>query len=190
MTAYERAHQNTADLHYAGPDRDGVHIIIDAAETAPDRFQIAALRTGGGELAMIDAYSLDEARRAYNLLYDRYVTPATKTGTKPLVGKYAQLRDDLRAVYKIGQEAAAQVEDGGTCNMDAPALRLARWNRAKVEQACKEAGGGCFHWELFNRFVICFPIPGQAHKRETAAEAMTDALKKLGYDALTYCAMD
>lgn len=190
MTAYERAHQNTADLHYAGPDKNGVHIIIDAAEIAPDRFEVAALRTGGGELAMIDAYSLDEARSAYNQLYDRYVAPATKPETKPLTGKYAQLRDDLRAVYKIGQEAAAQVEDTGTCNMDAPALRLTRWNAAKVEQACKEAGGGCFKWSCFNRFVICFPIPGQACKVETAAEAMTKALREMGYDALTYCQMD
>ena len=190
MTAYERAHQNTAELHYAGPDRSGAHIIIDAAEIAPDRFEVAALRTGGGELAMIEAYSPDEARSAYKRLYDRYVAPVTKPEAQPLTGKYAQLRDDLREVYKIGMEAAAQVEDTGTCNMDAPALRLTRWNKAKVEQACKEAGGGCFEWSYFKRFVICFPIPGQAYKIETAAEAMTKALQKMGYDALTYCQMD
>ena len=172
------------------PTKNGVHIIIDAAETAPDRFEVAALRTGGGELAIIDAYSLDEARSVYNRLYGRYVTPATKPEAKSLTGKYAKLRDDLRAAYKIGQEAAAQVEDTGTCNMDAPALRLTRWNKAKVEQACKEAGGGCFQWSYFKRFVVCFPIPGQAYKIETAAEAMTKALQKMGYDALTYCQMD
>ena len=48
-----------------------------------------------------------------------------------------------------------------------------------------------FEWKCFNRrWVICFHIPGQAYKRETAAEAMTKALADMGYDALTYCAID
>lgn len=110
---------------------------------------------------------------------------------KPLTGKYAKLRDDLRKVYEIGKAAAAQVEDGGTCNFDAPSLLLPRWQSAKVKQACEEAGCGCFEWKCFNRrWVICFRIAGQAYKRETAAEAMTKALTAMGYDALTYCAID
>lgn len=190
MTAYDRTHQNTKDLHYAGPDQTGAHIIIDAAEIAPGLFEVAAIRICGAELAMESAYSLNDARRVYNQFYDRYVTKATEKAPAPLTGKYAKLRDDLRSVYKIGLEAAAQVNDGGTCNMDAPALRLTRWNSAKVEQACREAGGHCFKWSCFNRFVLCFPIPGQARKRETAADAMTKALSEIGYDALTYCQMD
>lgn len=190
MTMYEKTHQNSAHLHYAGPDRNGAHIIIDAAEVSPDRYEIAALGIGGAELAMETAYSLHEAEQVYTRLYDRFVAPAAQNAPAPLTGKYAKLRDDLRTVYKIGREAAAKVDDGGTCNTDAPSLRLTRWNTAKVEQACKEAGGGCFKWGIFNRFVFCFPIPGQAYKNETAAEAMTKALLELGYDALTYCAMD
>ena len=190
MTAYERTHQNTSDLHYAGPDRDGIHIIIDAAEISTDRFEVAAIRAGGEELTMETAYSLNDARRIYNQLYARYVTKATEKTKAPLTGKYAKLRDDLRSVYKIGLEAAEQVDDGGTCNMDAPARRLTRWNQSKVEQACREAGGDCFKWSAFNRFVLCFPIPGQAHKPETAADAMSKALSEIGYDALTYCQMD
>lgn len=94
-------------------------------------------------------------------------------------------------MYEIGKAAAAQVEDGGTCNLDAPSLLLPRWQSAKIEQACKEAGCGCFEWKCFNRrWVICFHIPGQAYKRETAAEVMTKALADMGYDALTYCAID
>ena len=113
------------------------------------------------------------------------------TEPKPLTGKYAKLRDDLRKVYEIGKAAAAQVEDGGTCNLDAPSLMLPRWQSAKIKQACDEAGCGCFEWQCFNRrWVICFRIPGQAYKRETAAEAMTKALADMGYDALTYCAID
>lgn len=113
------------------------------------------------------------------------------TEPKPLTGKYAKLRDDLRKVYEIGKAAAAQVEDGGTCNFDAPSISLPRWQSAKVKQACKEAGCGCFEWKSFGRrWVISFRIAGQAYKRETAAEAMTKALADMGYDALTYCAID
>lgn len=113
------------------------------------------------------------------------------TEPKPLTGKYAKLRDDLRKVYKIGKAAAAQVDDGGTCNFDAPSISLPRWQSAKVKQACKEAGCGCFEWKSFGRrWIISFRIAGQAYKRETAAEAMTKALAGMGYDALTYCAID
>ena len=112
------------------------------------------------------------------------------TEPKPLTGKYAKFRDDLRKVYKIGKAAAAQVEDGGTCNLDAPSLLLPLWQSAKVKQACKEAGGDYFRWGFSNRYVICLRLPGQAYKRETAAEAMTKALADMGYDALTYCQID
>lgn len=90
----------------------------------------------------------------------------------------------------IAFDAAAQVADGGTCNLDAPSLLLPRWQSAKVKQACEEAGGDYFRWGYSNRYVICLRLPGQANKRETAAEVMTKALADMGYDALTYCAID
>lgn len=62
---------------------------------------------------------------------------------------------------------------------------------ADLRDQCEEAGCGCFERKCFNRrWVICFRISGQAYKRETAAESMTKALAAMGYDALTYCAMD
>lgn len=127
----------------------------------------------------------------FDALLTAYPADTKPAAPKPLTGKYAKLHDDLRKVYEIGKAAAAQVEDGGTCNLDAPSLLLPRWQSAKIEQACKEAGCGCFEWTCFNRrWVICFHIPGQAYKRETAAEVMTKALADMGYDALTYCAID
>lgn len=70
-------------------------------------------------------------------------------------------------------------------------MRIGYYKDFTAEQACKEAGCGCFEWKCFNRrWVICFHIPGQAYKRETAAEVMTKALADMGYDALTYCAID
>ena len=192
MTAYEKAHKNTADLHYAGPDRNGAYIIIDAAEIAPVRFEVAALR-GSCELAMISAHSLEEARSVYNRLYNRYVTPTVKRAPAPLAGKYAQLRDDLRAALQAGRDAEkANPEDGGTCNFDSASLFLPRWNAAKVEQAAKEAGTHCFKWSLFGRarWVFCPDSCSQANARSRNAEAMTAALRKMGYDAFNYCQAD
>ena len=112
------------------------------------------------------------------------------TEPKPLTGKYAKLRDDLIKAHAIALDAAAQVEDGGTCNFDAPSLLLPRWQSAKVKQACEEAGGDYFRWGYSKRYVICLRLPGQANKRETAAKSMTKALTAMGYDALTYYAID
>lgn len=164
--------------------------ILDTAELSPGNYETMLMRPDGKEIASITAP--DEATALHDFQHFRKQWPADDDAKvlPPLTGKYAKLRDDLRSVYKIGLDAAAQVHDGGTCNMDAPAVALPRWNAAKVEQACKEAGGGCFKWSVFNRFVICFPIPGQAYKIETAAEAMTKALDEMGYDAMTYCQMD
>lgn len=193
MTAYELAHKNTSDLHYSGPDRTGLYILIDAAEIAPDRFEVAALRNSGCELAMVAAYSLEEARSVYNRLYNRYVTTTEKKGPAPLTGKYAQLRDDLRAALRAGRDAErANPEDGGSCNFDSASLYLPRWNTEKVEQAAKEAGTNCFKWKLFGktRYVFRPDTCGQGNARSRNAEAMTAALHKMGYDAFNYCQAD
>ena len=68
---------------------------------------------------------------------------------KPLTGKYAKLRDDLIKAHAIALDAAAQVDDGGTCNLDAPSLLLPRWQSAKVKQACEEASS---FYHTHNRF--------------------------------------
>ena len=159
----------------------------DLGDPMINDYHIAAMELATkDEMAQIAAMALK-----VNELLTAYPADTKPAAPKPLTGKYAKLRDDLRKVYEIGKAAAAQVEDGGACNLDAPSLLLPRWQSAKIEQACKEAGCGCFEWKCFNRrWVICFHIPGQAYKRETAAEVMTKALADMGYDALTYCAID
>lgn len=192
MNNYETTHQNTADLHYEGEDFNGLPIIVDASELSPGYFEIMALRPGGAELDSKCAATQEAAAKAYHAMVKRFTTKKKVNAPKPLTGQYAKLRDDLRTVHQIGLDAAAKADDGGTSNHDAPALHLPTWKRALVEQACKEAGGGCFFWRCFgaNMCVVCLPTPGQAHKRETAAEAMTKALSNLGYDALCYQQMD
>lgn len=179
----------------------GKPVILDAAELGPNWYETMLFSSSGNKEYAVKVFTTEaDALKAYDAIRAAHLpdnerpapapVPKSTPAPTPLTGKYAQLRDDLRKAHQIGLEAAARVDDGGTCNMDSPALLLTRWNRAKVEQACKEAGGGCFRWGYFNRYMICLPTPGQARKNETAAEAMTKALNKMGYDAMTYCQMD
>lgn len=169
---------------------NGRRAILDTCELALNHYETMLLSPSGHEIACRTARTEADAIADFDELLTAYPADTKPAAPKPLTGKYAKLRDDLRKVYEIGKAAAAQVEDGGTCNFDAPSISLPRWQSAKVEQACKEAGGDYFRWGYSNRYVICLRLPGQAYKRETAAEAMTKALSDMGYDALTYCAID
>ena len=179
------------EYHYNGVDKDGYAIIIDIADlTGYGDYEVMAMRNKGAEIACECYQTLDEAVKSYNAMIDRY---ALKYGENPpLKGKYAKLRDDLKAALAVAEQAGAEVDDSGTCNMDAASLALPRWREAIVEQAAEEAGTGCFKWESFGggRYVFIPRVAGQAYKREIAAEAMTAELKRRGYDAFTYCQMD
>lgn len=171
----------------------GKPVILDTAMLAPGKYETILMSPNGcKEYAVSTRKTEAEALKDYDDIRAAHLPDKERSekGPAPLTGKYAKLRDDLRKAHRIGLEAAAKVSDGGTCNLDSPAIKLTRWTRAKVEQACKEAGGGCFQWGHFGRYVICLPTPGQACKNEVAAEAMTKALTEMGYDAMTYCQMD
>lgn len=167
---------------------NGRRAILDTCELAPGKFKTMLMRKNGTEIDCRISYTEADAYADFAALYSAH--PQKPAAPKPLTGKYAKLRDDLIKARAIALDAAAQVDDGGTCNLDAPSLLLPRWQSAKVKQACKEAGGDYFRWGYSNRYVICLRLPGQANKRETAAEAMTKALADMGYDALTYCTID
>nr|DAG45997.1 MAG TPA: hypothetical protein [Caudoviricetes sp.] len=170
---------------------NGRRVILGACELAANRYETMLMYPNGQEITYRTASTEADALRDFEVILAAYPADKKPEAPKPLTGKYAKLRDDLRKVYEIGKAAAAQVDDGGTCNFDAPSISLPRWQSAKVKQACKEAGCGCFEWKSFGRrWIISFRIAGQAYKRETAAEAMTKALAGMGYDALTYCAID
>lgn len=109
-----------------------------------------------------------------------------------LTGKYAKLRDDLLAAY-AETEHLENTEDGGTCNFDAPTLDLPRWNAEKIKQAAKEAGGSAFKWTWGGctmGWVFSPRSSGQGNRRTRRAEAISAALKRRGYNAGMYCAMD
>lgn len=173
----------------------GRRVILDAARLG-DKIEVMLMTEGGGTEYACEVVNTEaEALEAFARIRSAHIPDNERpqpSAPAPLTGKYAKLRDDLLAVYKIGLEAANKTDDGGTCNHDAPALFLPRWNNAKLEQACREAGCGCFKWRLFGTAmtVISFRTPGQANKRADAAEAMTKALKEMGYDAYLYCQAD
>lgn len=169
---------------------NGRRVILDTCELTPGKYETMLLYPNGHEIDCRTARTEADAIADFDELLTAYPADTKPAAPKPLTGKYAKLRDDLIKAHAVALDAAAQVEDGGTCNLDAPSLLLPRWQSAKVKQACEEAGGDYFRWGYSNRYVICLRLPGQAYKRETAAEAMTKALADMGYDALTCCAID
>lgn len=181
---------NTKSIRHEEYTYQGRRVILDAALLAPGRYETMLLyRSNGAEIASYTDGTEAEALRHFDAIRAAHLPDREREAAQPLAGRYAKLRDDLRAALAVGLEAAARVEDGGTCCHDAPALRLPRWSAEMVERACREAGGGCFTWNPFRTgklFVVCLPVPGQAYKREVAAEAMTAALSGMGYETLCY----
>lgn len=167
----------------------GRPVLLSTVETYPGRYETALLSDDcAEEYKILESWSEAAALSDYAHLRRTYRPDAE---ILQLSGKYACLRDDLRAAAETARQAAAQVHDGGTCNLDAPSIYLPRWKASLVEEAARQAGCGCFRWHCAGSWV--FPlrnISGQAYRRETAAEAATAYLSAQGYDALTYCQID
>ena len=109
------------------------------------------------------------------------------------MSKYEALTEALkRATSAARASVEANPEDGGTCNFDAPALVLPRWNEELTKAAARAAGVGCFTWKLYREKLFVFPlrIGGQGNSRTRAAEAAAESLKADGYNATMYYQMD
>lgn len=190
-------HQKTRGLHYEGPGAKYRQIIIDAAEIAPGRFEVMAMTTSGKDFDCITVGTVEEAATVYRDMVSRHTKqpekPEAAEAVKPLTGKYAQLRDDLKKGLEAAKIAVeANPEDGGTCNFDSPMLLLPRWKESLVQQAAAEAGTHCFAHKMFSEkmYVFSARAGGQGNSRTRAAEAMCDSLKKAGYEAYMYYQMD
>lgn len=109
-----------------------------------------------------------------------------------LPSKYVKLARDLAYAHETALAETANEDDGGTCNFDAPTLRLPRWNKAHVQTAAQMAGVGCFQWTGWSKpeWVICPRVPAQANRRTKCAERMHELLLELGYDSGMYYQMD
>lgn len=105
---------------------------------------------------------------------------------------YEKLTADVRKAMKAGEQAAAAVNDRGTCNMDGVVLRLPRLREQRVVDALSQAGvytnkSGC-GWAGPGYMIN--PNCGQADKRSTAAKAIEASLKQAGYDVTMFYMMD
>ena len=183
--------------HFEGKDKTGKPIIIDIADmnslTGIDhqrRYEVMAMRPRGVEIACSVYRTLPEAENAYNNMITLYALADGENA--PLTGKYAKLRDGLKAALAETEYLEA-TEDGGTCNFDSPVLNLPRWNGAKIEQAAEEAGYSASKWEWGSKvmgWIFSMSTSGQGNRRTRRAEAISKAMAAKGYSASMYYQMD
>lgn len=99
--------------------------------------------------------------------------------------------DEIKAYNKMlaEQRRAARVSAAIKTAAEAIAQDVTTEARQAAQQ---EAGTGCFTWSLFGkkRFVFRPNTSGQANARSRNAEAMTDALARMGYQAFCYQQLD
>lgn len=89
----------------------------------------------------------------------------------------------------------ANHSDGGTCNLDSPALdyRGSSISKKQAVESIEAAGLRCFDWKPLrgtNMLVITGAFYGQAARRTAMAEAFRDSLKQSGFAAMMYYQMD
>jgi hypothetical protein len=101
-------------------------------------------------------------------------------------------KSKLVEAFKAAKQAAQAVvdtDDGGTCNFDAPFLRLRK--SKVVEDAANEAGIGVTHGEYLGRKGYFIEVmEGQANRRTKMASEARKALQALGFEVNWYSAMD
>lgn len=165
---------------------DGTAAVLSASEIAAGEFEVMLTDTDyDTEYAVRRSATESDALADFKRLRKQYHVPE-------LSGKYAKLRDDLKAAAEQAREVAKNTDDGGTCNFDSTTLYLKGWNRDKVEQAARAAGVGFFVWNLWGSKSFVFPLRGvgQGNANTAAAESMRDTLKDMGYDAGMYYQID
>lgn len=173
---------------------NGRRLLVSTVELWPGKYETLVMYACNyADIDGKNASTEEDAKRNHAELVKKYKEAEKKKPVeKPLTGKYLKLAEDLKRIHADALKACANVNDGGACNHDAPALFLPRWNAAQIEKAAKYAGVGCFAWDSFGprKWVFCPRINGQAYRREKCSEYMTEALRRAGYDALEYCAID
>lgn len=108
-----------------------------------------------------------------------------------LAEKYKVLADCLKKAVEAAR-AAANCDDGGTCNFDSMMLYLPRWDQKAIQEAARLAGIRAFDTEFCGKKYYIFSVPcgGQANRRTAQAEAMYAVMKEQGYAAHVYYQMD
>ena len=88
------------------------------------------------------------------------------------------------ALIKAKDEAQrfADIEDGGTCNMDTPVMFLHKWKNAEIEEAFRNTGLRLYA-EKNGRILVFDACAGQGYRNTAMAEAFRDSLRASGYTA-------
>jgi hypothetical protein len=111
---------------------------------------------------------IDEQGRLYGGTYGPKKEPEPPKKVKEFGSdRYAELTADFKAAAAMAREAAEQVSDGGTCNLDGVYLRLPGFQEDKTVEAISEAGlSGFLHNHAYygKGYLICPPCVGQADK--------------------------
>lgn len=95
---------------------------------------------------------------------------------------YKALTEALIKAKEAAEAAGANIEDGGTCNFDNPAMQFDRKERAEAEKAIADAGLRSYEWEFAGNkkqvaLIIGGMTVGQGERRTTMAEAFKDSMK-------------
>ena len=102
----------------------------------------------------------------------------------------------LRVALLIARHEAeklADVEDGGTCNMDTPYLFLVNWENAEIEEAFNLTGLRPYIRSTRQDIVhvIVFDAcTGQGFRRTEMARAFRNSMRESGYNAYVEYRMD
>lgn len=174
--------------------KNGRIYTLDAAKIGTSEYEVMLFNPRTGEeVDSAKASTEADAILQFDRLKRLYHHPAPAADATPaLKGRYKKLAEDLKDALAYGLERKGD-DDGGTSNCDAPSIHLPGWEKKKVEAAAKAAGLGCFVWNLWGCKSYVFSIRegvGQGMTRTKAAEAMSERLKALGYDSMTYCQAD
>ena len=86
-------------------------------------------------------------------------------------------------------EKLADVEDGGTCNMDTPYLFLVNWETAEIEEAFKLTGLRPYIRST-GQVIVFDACTGQGFRRTEMARAFRDSMRESGYNAYVEYRMD
>ena len=98
----------------------------------------------------------------------------------------------LRVALLIARHEAeklADVEDGGTCNMDTPYLFLVNWENAEIEEAFNLTGLRPYIRST-GQVLVFDACAGQGFRRTEMARAFRDSMRESGYTAYVEYRMD
>lgn len=106
---------------------------------------------------------------------------ATRWTVDTLAEAFAKARDAALAADP------GEGEDGGTCNLDTPTIKVPRVREAVMHEAAERAGISVSKINWFGvRYFVHVPMNGQAWRREKMADAASQSLKESGLDELQW----